>query len=632
MPAKKARFPLDDPRRRPRLAPATEGASPAPTQIVRHRTVDIRIVAKDPGFVDAKGKPVLATLQVPAHRLLPGPRDHRLYVVDFDPTTSTATAPTRRLGAGWSFVDPFATKRWRDLADDPQFHALNAYAVAASVLARFELSLGRRIPWAFDGHHLYLVPHVTESPNAAYMPEARSVILGSFTVEHERRYLCLSHDVIAHEVTHAILDGLRPRYVEPGLADQPAFHEGLADITALLSVFALPDVVETAVRRRLQSEQRRPSTRQAPRVANGTVEPFRVYGSPEFVDLDTFSSENLKGNALFELAAQLGSALNDGGGPLRRSFADVPVGTEWKAEPEFQASHRRGEVLVAAVCSAVATLWAARLADIARNGEVPLRRACEEGALIGGHILGMCIRSLDYLPPIEFEFGDFIDAIESADELVVPDDRRNYRGVLRAAFDAYGIKAPPTTTLSYNTIRPWNYHRVNALALRSSADEVYRFLWNNADNFQIDLNLHLHVERVVNVRRTGPDGLVVEEVIADYVQSLRSRFADLPAAWRRGVALDPDTEVQCWGGGVVTFDQFGRPRHHVSKALTYPHDGSRRQGESRANINRRQRERLRRLVDEEIFDTKGRIGFSYGFGKNTLFRSLHDEAPSREAW
>jgi hypothetical protein len=35
--------------------------------------------------------------------------------------------------------------------------------------------------------------------------------------------------------------------VEPSSPDQAAFHEGFADITALLSVFSLKDVVEVLI-------------------------------------------------------------------------------------------------------------------------------------------------------------------------------------------------------------------------------------------------------------------------------------------------------------------------------------------------------------------------------------------------
>src|SRR5688572_7288170 len=60
-------------------------------------------------------------------------------------------------------------------------------------------------------------------------------------------FTCLSHEIVAYETTHALLDGLRERYTDPSSPEQAAFHEGFADIVALLSVFALPQIAETII-------------------------------------------------------------------------------------------------------------------------------------------------------------------------------------------------------------------------------------------------------------------------------------------------------------------------------------------------------------------------------------------------
>ena len=60
---------------------------------------------------------------------------------------------------------------------------------------------------------------------------------------------CLSHDIIVHEMTHALLDGLRTRFRLPTHPDVAAFHEGFADLVAMLMHFSYSDVVRAAIER-----------------------------------------------------------------------------------------------------------------------------------------------------------------------------------------------------------------------------------------------------------------------------------------------------------------------------------------------------------------------------------------------
>ena len=55
----------------------------------------------------------------------------------------------------------------------------------------------------------------------------------------ESVFTCLSHDVIVHELTHALLDGLRPHFTIPTQIDVLAFHEAFADLIACFSISAI---------------------------------------------------------------------------------------------------------------------------------------------------------------------------------------------------------------------------------------------------------------------------------------------------------------------------------------------------------------------------------------------------------
>src|SRR6185295_4816749 len=62
-------------------------------------------------------------------------------------------------------------------------------------------------------------------------------------------FTCLSHDIVCHEITHAIVDRLRPHFLDPTNLDVLAFHEGIADIVAIFQHFTFPDALRSQIRR-----------------------------------------------------------------------------------------------------------------------------------------------------------------------------------------------------------------------------------------------------------------------------------------------------------------------------------------------------------------------------------------------
>src|SRR5262249_16002930 len=145
---------------------------------------------------------------------------------------------------------------------NPQFHQQMVYAVAMTTIRLFENALGRRAMWAprlykkderlreeYVGR-LRIHPHALREANAYYSPEKKALLFGYFPASEAELgrllpggivFACLSHDVIAHETTHALLDGLHGRFLEPSNPDVLAFHEAFADVVALLQHFTHPE-------------------------------------------------------------------------------------------------------------------------------------------------------------------------------------------------------------------------------------------------------------------------------------------------------------------------------------------------------------------------------------------------------
>ena len=209
-------------------------------------TRKLTIIAQDPS-IKVDGRILRTEVEIPAEELQPGPWGYRVHVVDYDSSTETLYKPLEYPPLDGTNGDPFKRASDAKLLSDPNFHAQNTYAIVMRILARFEFALGRRVSWNLYGHQIKIAPHAFAEANAFYSEDDEALMFGYFPGGDGMVYSCLSHDIVAHEATHALLDGLRDRYTDPSSPEQAGFHEGFADIVALLSVFSLTSVVETLI-------------------------------------------------------------------------------------------------------------------------------------------------------------------------------------------------------------------------------------------------------------------------------------------------------------------------------------------------------------------------------------------------
>jgi hypothetical protein len=352
------------------------------------------------------------------------------------------------------------------------------YAVAMTTIHNFEQALGRKALWAprviedpegFPAHYevrrLRIYPHALRAANAYYSPQRKALLFGYFpappdtagaTTPGSMVFACLSSDIIAHEMSHALLDGLHRRFQEISNPDVPAFHEAFADIVALFQHFMLADLVRFEIARARD-----------------------------------LSAATLLGG----LAQQFGEASNRRSGPLRDYLkVDAP---SYAATKEV---HERGSILVSAVYRAFLNIVDRRTADLIRiatggSGVLPagqlhpelVNRLTVEACKAARHVLRICIRALDYCPAVDITFGEYLRALITADRDLVPNDRYNYRVAFMEAFRNCGILLPRDVrtvseeTLAWNTLQDptpsWLNSIVKVLDLGSdrvlSRSEIY---------------------------------------------------------------------------------------------------------------------------------------------------------------
>jgi hypothetical protein len=535
-------------------------------------TMMLRIIAQDPS-IRVHGRILTADVEVPAEQVQRGPWGHRVQVVDYDASRRMFYKPLEyRRDREGRVVDPFATAIDSELLTNPGFHQQNVYAIVMRTLAAFERALGRRLAWGFGAHQLKVVPHSFEDANAFYSEEDYGLFFGSFATANGRVFTCLSHDVVVHETAHALLDGLRQRFTDPSSPDQAAFHEGFADMVALLSVLQLPEVVSELLARagRVRSKARVPR---------------------EFLKNERFVRDTL-----FGLAEELGASLYQiPGRALRASYASRSNPRAY-ADPRFEEPHVRGELLVAVMLRAFVEVWQVRVEPLGVGGRGPLDRdrVVEEGASAAKHLLNIAIRALDYTPPVHLTFRDYLSAVLTADREVQPDDRKyEYRRRLRESFAGWGILpsagGPDRTRAEQRALEPggWcpidssclSYAGIHQEAMRRDPDEVFRFIWENRGKLRLHREAYSRVQSIRPCRRQAPDGAPIHETVAEFFQIWEPTLAEMRRYGLEALegAADEEGGLKLYGGGTLVFDDFGRLKYHVHNSV--------------ANV-RRQRERL----------------------------------------
>lgn len=570
-------------------------------------TRQLWIYTLDPSVSDREGG--VTKVEVPWEELDPGPKGQLFEVVAGQPPEPLA-AVTEPL----DLDDPelLVTDGVPPSPSDPRFHLQMAYAVCSLTYAAFRRALGRDIAWAIppgtptatDRHRtvrLQIRPFAFEERNAHYRRDSGDLAFGwfragarpaGFTIPGGLVFTVLSHDIIAHETTHALLDGLRANFQEPTNPDVLAFHEGFADLVALFLHFTYPGVVEQSLRR-----------------SRGVVG---------------------HGSLLTDIAREFGYARtgDDGAVPVRRALRSgidvegihafdsdeppdgrgAPVCYDPTAEP-----HALGTVLVSAVFEAFVTIArrkTARLTAIAGVdpqdlGTKPLSDALlaaigRETCAVAGQFLTMCIRAIDYCPPVDMLLGEYLRALVTADLEVEPVDTWGYREALMRSFRRRRIFPAGVPFMTEDALRwqppdtpPETRLKVPGLAfgdlrfdgdpgrpadeieLTRQADALGRFV-TAPERAHLFMLLPVDdkpptgftqvapaiIDSIRIARRVAPDGRILFDTIAEVTQSCTATTAD-------GL-------VDLIGGCTIVINQDGVVRYTIGKRVT-SHDRLARQ-------------------------------------------------------
>ena len=476
----------------------------------------VRLLCKDP-LVAEQQDLGLVEVTLDAERYLEeGPTTARAAVIDYDATLDMVFAPVQVLKSGAGFAvgspKPFRENFW--------FHQQNVWAIVNRIVGILEHPrlFGRPIPWASGMGRILLLPHAGYGRNAFYDRDTGAIHFLYFEAAHGPVFTCLSHDIITHELGHAVLDGLKPYYNEISSAQMSGFHEYVGDALAIASSLTIRELLVEVVGKH-----------------PGETLPHRLIGF---------------------IGEEFGSA--DG----RSSLRDAALPRTMDQLEGNREEHCLSQVLTNILYELLVALYPKKLALAKRtlgkstvDGQVAVRALVNAAAQATNTML----RALDYCPPVDLTYLEYARAVLRADEVAYPDDESGTRDILRTLFLNRGV-VTDVAQLRGPILRNRDLHAYDIDVISSTTAHAYRFIDANRRPLGLPRDANLSVIRLYRTRKESPSRYYPpREIVFEFV-------------WTEDVLLVADgvdfgglanTRLPLFCGGTLVFDTSGNVLHYT---------------------------------------------------------------------
>ena len=348
------------------------------------------------------------------------------------------TGPHNYAGVNLNNQLLLAQDGWAPSEGNPQFHQQMVYAVAMKTIEHFERALGRPILWRprpnptnpnDDSNfvqQLTIRPHALQKANAYYSPQEVALLFGYFEAPGDPGYPAAGS----------------PVYTCCRTTSSPTRRPTPSSTACTDASTNRP--TSTFWRSTRRSPTSSPCCSTSPSPSSSSEIARRGATSkptPCWASWRSSSDAPLRAAGLCATrSARSRTASGSASAPIRTTS---PNGS--RRTPAVPCWWRPSSTPLIAI-------YKRRIADLLRiytggTGVLPsgaihpdlVGRLAAEAAKSANHVLDMCIRALDYLPPVDVTFFDYLRALITADFEIVTDDRHNYRVAFVEAFSRRAI-------------------------------------------------------------------------------------------------------------------------------------------------------------------------------------------------